>query len=219
MKWFIRIFISFGLIFFGGLSVLALYAEFGLPWKYNEKQRIMETYLKEKYKDSFTFEQVRFDLLHGRNYYAYATAQATGVSFYVEVSPENVVEDSYAYSYWNSEIKALFQPILQATLQEYEHLEGDVFLKQPMDVQTFNSDEATFDLFVTMGTPLADKKDEQIMRWFLAIEAIRAANFKLTQLTISYYDIEVSLNKAQLQQVHTAAQLEAFFSMDLIFQF
>lgn len=210
MKWFIRIFIGGGLIIFGGGSLMMLLLEFGLPWQYAEKQRVIASYLEEKYHDDFTFDGMRFDFLHGRNYYTYATAESTGESFYVEVSPEGIVDDAYAYEYWNVVIRELFEPIVQPVLT-YSALHGDVFLTRKMDVNTFDASAASFALHVEMGVFLAEQPPAQVAQWYAALEAIRAAELSLEQLTIVYYDAQIMLTEEQLQSIQSAEQLRDYF--------
>ncbi|MER1985890.1 MAG: hypothetical protein ABS948_08370 [Solibacillus sp.] len=213
MKWFIRIFISLGLLFFGGGSLMMLWLEYGWPWQHGHKQQVMETYLEDKYKDTFTFDGLRFDFMHGRNYYTYATAASTGASFYVEVSPENTVEDSYSYEYWNEEIQGLFKPLLTETLGQYERVDGEVFLAKSMDIRMFEPDAASFVIYVAMGSFLEEENlDEQLARWFAAIEAIRAAELSVERLVIRYYDKDIYLNRAELREVQSADQLRRFFN-------
>lgn len=101
MKWFVRVFIAFGLFFFGGITVIALYAEFGLPWKHGEVKKEMKAYLENRYLDEFELEKIRFDWMHGGSYYTYAMAKSTGALFYIERAKDGTVEDGYGYEYWS----------------------------------------------------------------------------------------------------------------------
>lgn len=111
MNWFARIFIIVGLLIFGGGSLLMLYAEYGIPWKYAEMKREMTTYLEKRYLDEFVLGNVHFDWMHGNNYYTYATSATTGVNFYVERSGDGTFEDGYG-EHWSSYGESLIKPYI-----------------------------------------------------------------------------------------------------------
>lgn len=112
MKWYARIFIIVGLLIFGRSSLLMLYAGYGLPWKHAEMKREMNTYLEKRYLDEFVLGKVRFDLMHGKNYYTYATSATTGVNFYIEKSSDGTFEDGYGYEHWSSFGESLIKPYI-----------------------------------------------------------------------------------------------------------
>lgn len=112
MTWFARIFITVGLLILGGGSLLMLYAEYGLPWKYAEMKREMTTYLEKRYLDEFVLGKVRFDWMHESNHYTYATSATTGVNFYVEHSSDGTFEDGYGYEHWSSCGESLIKPYI-----------------------------------------------------------------------------------------------------------
>ncbi|MHA6259291.1 hypothetical protein ACXYMX_05175 [Sporosarcina sp. CAU 1771] len=103
MKTFTRICLIFGVIIFGIAFLFVIYFQYGLPWKHSQMKKEMTHYLEDRYMDDFTLEKVRFDFMHGKSYFSYATASSTGVNFYVERSCKRYTRmDSYRQTRLNT---------------------------------------------------------------------------------------------------------------------
>ena len=212
MHKFAKIFVWLGLLFFGSISLFALYNEYGFPWKHGEKREVMEQFLEEKYQDEFTFDALRFDLMHGRNYYTYATAKSTNVSFYIEVSPDNTVEEAYAYEYWNAQISDIFYPLLKPTLKQFESISGQVFLNAPATISTNPKENATFLLSLVMGMELTEEnREEQVARWMITIDKLREEDYSLEAIEINYYNDTIYLDRERLRGISTIENLSPYF--------
>ena len=82
------------------LSLLGYcYMKYGLLWEHGRVKEQMHAHLEETYQETFELGSIRYNLLDGGTYYTDATSEQTNVTFYVEASDTEVMDD-YSHAYW-----------------------------------------------------------------------------------------------------------------------
>ncbi|MGM9949786.1 MAG: hypothetical protein ACI33P_06650, partial [Lysinibacillus sp.] len=103
----------------------------------------MYAHLEGRYQETFKLDSIRYDLLHGGNYYTYATSDQTDVTFYVEASDTKVMDD-YSHSYW----------------QKY----GDRFILPPIREYYQQLDSSSLSLDVEVLQRIKDVTDQEVLK-------------------------------------------------------
>lgn len=208
MNWFVRIFIGSGLLIFGVGALLMLYAEYGLPWKHAEMKREMVTYLEQRYLDEFELGNVRFDWMHGNNYYTYATAATTDITFYVERSSDGTFDDGYGYEYWSSFGESIIKPyipfasIISTNVTFYEPL--------PKDKDVFEHLQHTcWTVYIDIPYSLTQtNKENELNKLLDIIQKMDKDGICFEYMRVGYMGKDVELHKEELMCIHEIKKLK-----------
>ena len=200
------IFIFGGLLFFGTLSILALLAEYGLPWKYDTKAKEMESYLQQRYQDEFEVSEVYFDLMHGSSYAGYAEAQSTGHEFHVQVFRNGEVESSYN-SFWSPKVKQLLKNYFTGAAT----ITGDVRFTEPLK----NADELAQHLANTCFTVRVDyaisltedNTDIHLQQALQNVQKLKQEGFCMEKILIGFNADFIQLDQQQNADILQQTQL------------
>ena len=207
MKWFVRLFIGAGLVIFGGGSLFALYAEFGLPWKHAEMKKEMTAYSEERYYDDFELDGIRFDFLHGASYYTEATAATTDVRFYVERANDGTFEDSYGYEYWSRYGEETIKPYIPFA----SSILTEVTLAQPLVKEQDISaqlETACWTVYADVPYELtAETNDNELGKLLGSIQQMTRDDICLQYVSVGYMGEYVELTEEQLQHIDDVQQL------------
>lgn len=208
MNWFGRIFIIVGLLIIGGGSLLMLYAEYGLPWKYDEMKREMTTYLEKRYLDEFVLENIRFDWMHGNNYYTYATSATTGVNFYVERSSDGTFEDGYGYEHWSSYGESLIKPYIPSA----STISTDVTFYEPLPKHKDVLDHlqhTCWTVYIDIPYVLTQTNTEgELNKLLETIQQMDKDGICFEYMLIGYMGEYVELQKEDLLHIHEIEKLK-----------
>lgn len=208
MNWFARISIIIILFIFGGSALFMGYAENGLPWKHAEMKRDMTTYLEKRYLDEFELGKVRFDLMHGKNYYTYATSATTGVNFYVERSSDGTFDDGYGYEHWSSYGESLIKPYIPAAstistnVTFYEPLPKD---KDVLD----HLQHTCWDVYLDIPQVLTQtNKENELINLLKTIQQMDRDGICFEYMLVGYRGDYIELHKEELQNIREMEKLE-----------
>ena len=212
MNWFNRIIIILISLFFILSAITYMYIENGLPWKYEQMEEQMHTYLEERYKDEFTFDSVQFDWRNRGSYFTFATAKSTGVQFYVAVSNDGVVED-YSYEHWSREGETYFVPIIKQYYKEFERLNSislDIRFDKALPPNKSLEEHKAYTWWnINVHIP-KELTDDDLKTSFNLLQAIQQEGFQLEQLTLGYYDVVIQIFGEEIPLITNAKDIAKF---------
>lgn len=207
MKWFTRLFIAGGLFIFGGISVMILFWNYGLPWKHAEMKKEMTSYLEQRYLDEFELDNIRFDFMHDASYYTYATAASTGVTFYVARSNDGAVEDGYGYEHWSH----FGESLLKRYVPNASIISTDVTFDEPLPENKSVVDHLAHTCWTaSIDMPFSlteENKEDELRKLLHAIQNMHNDGICFESMSVGYEGQYVELEKEQLQHIDTTEQL------------
>ena len=213
MNWFNRMTVIGISLFFVLSAITYMYIENGLPWKYEQMEEHMRTYLEERYKDEFTFESMQFDWRNRGSYSTLATAKSTGVRFYVAVPNDGAVEDAYSYEHWSHEGETYFVPIINQYYKEFERLNSisiDVRFNHALPPNKSLEEHKVYtwwNIDVHIPKELTDD-DPKIA--FNILPIIQQQGFQLEQLTLRYYNVMIQIFEEEIPLIKNEKDLAKF---------
>ena len=213
MKWFSRLIIIGISLFFVLSAITYIYIENGLPWKYEQMEEQMRTYLEERYKDEFVFDSVQFDWRNRGSYSTMATAQSTGVQFYVAVSTDGTVEDAYSYEYWSREGEKYFVPIIKQHYKAFERLNSislDVRFNQALPPNKSLKEHKAYTWWSINVHIRKELADDGFKTAFNMLQAIQQESFQLEQLKLEYFDVVIEIFKDEIPLITNEKDLAKF---------
>ena len=213
MKWFSRVIIIGISLFFILSAIIYMYLENGLPWKYEQMEEQMNTYLEERYKDEFVFDSMQFDWRNRGSYSTTATAKSTGVQFYVAVSNDGKIEDAYGYEYWSVKGREYIEPIIKRYYEEFEQLNGISISVRFDKALPLNKSLEEHKLYTWWNINVHIQKeltDEDFKTAFNILQAIQQEGLQLEQLTLAYFDVVIQIFKEEIPLITNAKDIAKF---------
>ncbi|MGM9943438.1 MAG: hypothetical protein ACI33M_00765 [Lysinibacillus sp.] len=213
MKWFSRIIVIGISLCFILSAITYMYLENGLPWKYEQMEEQMRTYLEQRYKDEFAFDSVQFDWRNRGSYSTMATAQSTGVQFYVAVSNDGKVEDAYSYEHWSHEWEKYFVPIIKQHYKEFQQMNSislDVRFDQALPPNKSLEEHKVYTWWNVNVHILKELTDDDFKTAFNILQAIQQEGLQLEQLTLAYFDVVIQILEQEIPLITNAKDIAKF---------
>ncbi len=213
MNWFNRIIVIGISLFFVLSAITYMYIENGLPWKYEQMEEQMHTYLEERYKDEFTFDSVQFDWRNRGSYSTIATAKSTGVQFYVAVSNDGIVEDAYSYEHWSREGETYFVPIIKQHYKEFEQMNSislDVRFDKALPPNKSLEEHKAYTWWNINVHIRKELTDDDFKTAFNILQAIQQEGFQLEQLTLGYFDVVIQIFEEEIPLITNEKDIAKF---------
>ena len=208
MKTFIRIGLILGLILVGIVSFFIIYFQYGLPWKHSQMKKEMTHYLEERYLDDFTLEKIRFDFIHGKNYFSYATAASTGVNFYVERSGDGDFDDGYGNEHWSSFGNHLIKPYLPKSSNISATVSFDQPLPKNSNVLQYKQ-HTCWTIHIDFPYGLTESNaDMELNDLLVTIQKMDNDHICFEYILVAYMGDYVELQKEDFQQIQKKNMLE-----------
>ena len=200
-------------VFFVLSAITYIYIENGLPWKYEQMKEQMRTHLEERYKDEFTFDSMQFDWRNRGSYSTTATAQSTGVQFYVAVSTDGNVGDAYSYEHWSHEGEKYFVPIIKQHYKEFKQMNSislDVRFDQALPPNKSLKEHKAYTWWNINVHIRKELADNDFKTAFNILQAIQQEGFQLEQLTLEYFDVVIEIFKDEIPLITNEKDLAKF---------
>lgn len=205
-----------------GFLLLALlgycYMEYGLPWKHGQVKERMHAHLEETYKETFVLGSIRFDFLHGGNYYTYATSDQTDVDFYVEASDTSVT-DSYSYSYWQKEADRFILPPIREYYKQLTSGTLDLHVEMLQRIEDAADHEKLKELtfwHIRFSLPYEITKENNMAEFekaYKALQALKKDNVQVASYTIHFSNRTIHIPEGEIDQVTSVQSIEQYVTL------
>ncbi|MFS0575014.1 hypothetical protein AB1K83_05240 [Sporosarcina sp. 179-K 3D1 HS] len=170
------------------VGVVIVYWNFGWPWNYIEEKKALHAAAEEKYGKEFTMKKMVFDVMHGSEYYGYATDE-DGVLFYVGFE-DGKFDDSYLHERWDYELKKEIEPIIRPFFTDADSVivsVGSVENKKDTGSSIPDYKESvTVELGANMSEVTVQDVEAELDRVWQAVEAIQEAGARVSAIHIGY---------------------------------
>lgn len=189
--------------------------EYGLPWKHGQVKERMHTHLEETYKETFELGSIRYDWLHGGNYYTYATSDQTNVTFYVEASDTSVT-DTYSYSYWQKKGDRFILPPIR---EYYKQLSSDSLTLHAEILQRVEGTADQEELkehtlwHISFSLPYeitVENSKTELERAYKALQALKKDHIGIASYTILFINRTIHIPEGEINRVTSVQSLEQY---------
>ena len=189
------------------------YIEYGLPWEHGHVKERMHAHLEDKFKETFEFGSLRYDLLHGGKYFTYATSEQTGVTFYVEAS-DTAVTDSYSYSYWQKEGDRFILPPIREYYKElnYVSVSLDVEILQQIESepdQRTLKEQALWHIDFSLPYEMtAENERTELEKAYGALLALKEANVQVASYSVHFINHAIDIPEEAVGDITSVQSLK-----------
>lgn len=201
------------------LSLLGCgYMEYGLPWKHGQVKEQIHAHLEETYKETFELGAIRFDLLHGGNYYTYTTSDQTDVTFYVETSDTSVT-DAYSYAYWQKEGDRFILPPIREYYKQLTsgsltlHVEMLQRIEGTADQEKLKEHVLWHISFQLPYEITMDNSTIEIEKAYNTLQALKKDNIRVASCTIYFNNRIIHIPEGKMDRVTSVQDLEQYVTI------
>ena len=202
-----------------GFFILSLvgygYLEYGLPWERGQVKERMHAHLEDKFKETFEFGSLRYDLLHGGKYFTYATSEQTGVTFYVEVY-DTAVTDSYSYSYWQKEGDRFILPPIREYYKgvNYGPVSLDVEILQRIELepdQETLKERAMWHIDYSLPYEMTTENEmTELEKAYGALLGLKEANVQVASYSVHFINHAIDIPEEAVGNITSVQSLEQY---------
>ena len=198
------------------LSLLGYgYMKYGLPWEHGRVKERIHAHLGETYQETFELGSIRYDLLDGGTYYTDAMSEQTKVTFYVEASDTEVMDD-YSHAYWQKYGDRFILPPIREYYQQVNSssLSLDIEMLQRIEDAT-NQEElkenAVWHISFSLPYEISEKNETiEFEKAYMSLQALKKKDIQVASYVVHFTNCTFRLPEEEGDNITSIHSLEQF---------